>query len=281
MVKDLLIEILKAITILPRRIRIETPGMQAGIPLLRSVWGAALHDFAPQAYIEVFEGEGAPHERTPQFILRPAPADPSFAPAFEFILIGLGIEHDVALLRAWDIASGMGLGPDRRRFFIREVVPLSRKGGVARSGKPWALGAACLPTGMRPKTPCTLFSRSPLRLIRNRLLTESPTVEDLVVGMCRRLLSFLPQNLKEQLVAIRPQLQELASTLPADLWGGARLDFHRYSAAQQSAVDLRGVTGEIRLPAGLGELWPLFVAAQWIHLGKGTVFGLGQIELLR
>ena len=30
------------------------------------------------------------------------------------------------------------------------------------------------------------------------------------------------------------------------------------------------------LPDGPGPLWPLIAAATWIHLGKGTVFGMGQ-----
>ena len=30
---------------------------------------------------------------------------------------------------------------------------------------------------------------------------------------------------------------------------------------------------------GLQELWPLFVASHWLHLGKGTTQGLGRVNL--
>ena len=42
-------------------------------------------------------------------------------------------------------------------------------------------------------------------------------------------------------------------------------------------MELRRITGALALPHGPGPLWPLVVAVSWIHLGKGTVFGLGQM----
>jgi hypothetical protein len=33
-------------------------------------------------------------------------------------------------------------------------------------------------------------------------------------------------------------------------------------------------------PAAPGELWPLLAAALWLHLGKGTTLGLGQLQVL-
>ena len=46
---------------------------------------------------------------------------------------------------------------------------------------------------------------------------------------------------------------------------------------QESELDLHGVAGSLELPRGPGELWPLLAAAQWLHLGKGTIMGLGQL----
>ncbi|MEW6744994.1 MAG: CRISPR system precrRNA processing endoribonuclease RAMP protein Cas6 [Planctomycetota bacterium] len=44
-------------------------------------------------------------------------------------------------------------------------------------------------------------------------------------------------------------------------------------------MDLRGVCGMLELPDGPGELWPLLLAAQWLHVGKGTVMGLGRLDV--
>jgi hypothetical protein len=63
------------------------------------------------------------------------------------------------------------------------------------------------------------------------------------------------------------------------LWQGERLDFHRYSGRQKTEITLEGVAGSIDLPEGPGELWPLFAAGMWLHVGKGTTMGLGQVTI--
>jgi len=47
----------------------------------------------------------------------------------------------------------------------------------------------------------------------------------------------------------------------------------------QAEVEVRGVAGSISLPRGAGPLLPLLAALQWIHLGKSTVVGLGQLSI--
>ncbi|MBN2140884.1 MAG: hypothetical protein JW718_07740 [Desulfovibrionaceae bacterium] len=51
-------DILADLNILPRRLSLRTPGVQATVPMLRGVFGAALHDLEPDAYAEVFIGLG-------------------------------------------------------------------------------------------------------------------------------------------------------------------------------------------------------------------------------
>ena len=46
---------LNQIAILPRRLLLHTPDVYATVPILRGVWGAALHDLAPDVYAAVFE----------------------------------------------------------------------------------------------------------------------------------------------------------------------------------------------------------------------------------
>jgi hypothetical protein len=43
---------------------------------------------------------------------------------------------------------------------------------------------------------------------------------------------------------------------------------------------MQGVVGTLDLPDGPGPLSPLIAAAQWLHLGKGTVMGLGQLRII-
>ena len=241
--------ILSQIRILPRRLSLLTPGVRATVPMLRGVWGAALHDLAPEAYCSVFLGQGAAHERVPAFVLRPAPPSAEDNPALDWILIGDGLNYDSVLLRAWDIASGMGLGPARRRFHIRACRGLDPAGNLlsamANSGG-WRLFEAFWPLpGPPDSTPCRLRFPAPLRLLRLHRLIEQPTLADVVVAALRRLEAFL--------------------------------DVVRYSGRQKTELEMRGVSGYLDLPDGPGPLWPLLAAAQWLHLGKGAVVGMGQL----
>jgi len=273
--------ILKHVRILPRRLSLDTPGVEATVPLLRGVWGAAVHDLDFQAYRAVFSGDGPAHEQTPAYVLRPAPPDPEDAPAIEWILIAQGVEYDAKLLRAWDIASGMGLGPQRQRFHIRAIRGLGPDGVAIppkRVSKGWLLAEASWPISGDPaSTSCRLGFPAPLRLIRNGRLIPAPNLPDLTVAIIRRLLPYLPVDHREHLMKLRPKVLDMARRILSEEWKGGRLDLARYSGRQKRGLEMRGVAGHLDLPDGPGELWPLLAAAEWLHLGKGTIVGMGQL----
>jgi hypothetical protein len=273
--------ILSQVRILPRRLSLLTPGVRATVPMLRGVWGAALHDLAPEAYCSVFLGRGAAHERVPKFVLRPAPPSAEDYPALEWILIGDGLNYDAALLRAWDIASGMGLGPTRRRFHIRACGLLDPAGNLlsaTRESSGWPLHQAVWPLAGAPdSTLCRLRFPAPLRLLRVHRLIEQPTLTDIVVATLRRLDVFLASPAREAFARMKPALVEQARRRPAESWHGGRLDLLRYSGRQKTELEMRGVSGYLDLPDGPGPLWPLLAAAQWLHVGKGAVVGMGQL----
>lgn len=336
---------LREIVVLPRRMLLETPGVQATVPMLRGVWGAALHDLDSDVYAAVFSPvEDRPGGRTADegfangcvagYVLRPATPDPEFAPAIEWILIGDAVGREHLLRRAWDVASGMGLGPERRRFYLRQWIVLGPDGLAQERGSPWLLSdatwhlpeqsvssaaglwcrrPACVSATITPQTvqraelpagatetaapqlaarqaagtaapqadartdPCRLCFPAPLRLRRHGQLIEQPTLSDLIVAACRRVRAFLPGDTRAGWDSLSREALELSRTVPAGAWQGSRLDLHRYSGRQKEELDLHGVSGSLELPEGPGELWPLLAAAQWLHLGKGTVMGLGQL----
>ncbi len=88
---------------------------------------------------------------------------------------------------------------------------------------------------------------------------------------------YLPADRHTAWDDVARQALETARRTPAGAWQGERLDLRRYSARQHAELEFRGVTGCLDLPQGPGELWPLLAAATWLHLGKGTVMGLGQV----
>ncbi len=284
-----LLRAMDRILILPCRILLETPGVAATVPMLRGVWGAALRELDSAAYDRVFEGEPspsgeitgtAPHERTPLYILRPAPPDPAFAPAVEWILLASAAAEGRLLARAWELAGQAGLGPDRRPFFLRCWLCLGPTGQPAERGGPWRLGRCVWPCENPETRPCRLRFDAPLRLRRRGKLIEQPSLVDLVVAAVRRVGSVLPPAELPAWKSLEPDLLDLARRTVAEPWQGDRLDLTRYSGRQRRELDLYGICGSLALPEGPGPLWPLLSAACWLHIGKGTVMGLGQPHIV-
>lgn len=275
-----LISVLSCIRVRPKRLLLATPGVVTTVPMLRGVWGAALHDLDPLVWRMVFEGRGSGTQRTPLYVLRPAPPDPDTAPAIEWMGFGAALSHDATLWRAWDVAAKKGLGPKRRGFSIRSSHNLRPDGSATPADDEsldWTLDQAAL----RVPAPgsCNLVFDAPLRLVRDGRLCTTPTLVDLVLGGLRRLRPLLPDGVQAELREIwRPALQ-LACRIPSGPWQGARADLVRWSARQGAELELRGVSGVLELPEGAGSLWPLLTALKWLHIGKGTVFGLGQMTI--
>jgi hypothetical protein len=123
--------------------------------------------------------------------------------------------------------------------------------------------------------------RAPLRLIYGKRLVVRPTPADLVVAMLRRIQALAPEDARAtRLWESRRGWLELARSIPSLPWEGRRLDLVRFSGSQQAELELRGVSGSLTLPDGPGPLSSLLKAATWLHLGKGSVMGMGQVRIL-
>jgi hypothetical protein len=260
------------------RLHLETPGVLASVPMIRGVWGAALRAESETSYRSLFE---VSEPGVPRYVLRPAPPDAEPAPALEFLLYGHADPViDAAVWAAWDRAADQGLGPDRRPFRIVATVPLAWdetplrparvQPGFALAPLPWPIPDV--------RAGCRLEFPAPLRLIRHGQLIREPAPPDLAIAALRRICALVGPA-ADPLWLERHEWLEIARTIPSRSWQGSRLDLVRYSGSQRREIDLQGVAGTLDLPAGPGPLGPLLAASQWLHLGKGTVMGLGQLRI--
>lgn len=263
------------------RLWLSTPGVRATVPMLRGVWGRALRHLDEDAYRRVFVGEGPPNLRLPRYLLRPAPPDPVRAPAVEWIVLNVGPGLEEVLWRAWDVAAGMGLGSGRSPFRIRKKLALG-PGGTQAPGEVnrWNLSSVSWPlTGDPASTPCRLDFPAPLRLIAGGGLVHSPAMGDIAAASLRRLAELAGMARGEVYRDLTRAVRRQAVGLRSGPWRGERVDLVRWSGSQRREIDLYGVQGGLDLPFGPGCLWPLLAGAQWTHIGKGTVFGLGSMRV--
>jgi hypothetical protein len=273
--------LLGQVPVLPRRLVLDTQGVPATIPVLRGVWGRALHGLDSTVYERVFHP--TERQRLPGYVLRPASELEPERTAVEWILLGEAVEHEAILLRAWDVASGMGIGKRREPFFVRDQAGLHPDGGRAARPYRWFLDQVPWPMAESiERTGCQLCFPLPLSLLRDHRLIDSPTLTDLVVRACRRIGAFLPAASRADWDVLTGQAIGLAGEIPFRGEWREPLALQRYSAAQQRDFAVPGVSGRLHLPEGPNELWPLLAALAWTHVGKASNLGLGQtrIEIL-
>jgi len=264
------------------RMRIRGAGpLPFSISTLRGVWGRALRLIDPAAYFAVFEGGPAPH-RHPLYIVRPdlhfQPDDPAEL-AFEWITWAEAEPHYASLLRAWDVAGGMGLGEHRVPFSVIERTPLHSDDDcpVSISEVPWPLNSG---------EPCRIWFPHSLRLMRHNpqlgrsTLLRKPAFADIVEAAFYRLSSFLAEPTKSPRDTWPPFAEAvvaLSEMLDASPWQGEEIMLERYSGRQKTEVQQESVLGSLVLPQGAPSLEPLLTAVSILHLGVGTVMGLGRL----
>lgn len=304
--------ILAGVSVSARRLYIDNLPADATIAQLRGAWGAALHDLDESAYRDVFcpdEAIRMPHPEpiagcavnmaqiafpvgrisnpsyfgraagnsiqrggaVSRYILRPSPCDQ----AIDWILLGdEATVHDSVLCRAWDVALARGIGSARRPALLRRLPWLGPDGAECQKPGPWTL--ADVATAAAPRPP-VLHMPTPLRLMRQGRLITRPTLGDLVVAGRRRVAAFLPREAHDSWDATVDRLLDEARS-SRDCWRGGPLHLRRYSSSQHCELTLHGVSGHLQLGhVPSPELGKLLAALEWIHVGKATVFGLGQI----
>lgn len=244
--------------------------------MIRGVWGRALRRVDRGLYDQIFVGLHPHGHNLPRYVLRPAPPDTNTGPALDWILFDVDQRHQQILWKTWNMTCAMGLGTKRKPFRILRRAPLTPDHQLTR----WTLGDVPWPLAGNPDTtPCILKFDVPIRLIKQGRLIQSPEFGDVITASLRRIagLAGIPRSTTYgNLVRVARSIANQTMVTP---WIGETCNLVRWSAAQQRQVELFGITGSISLPQGPGPLWPLLAAAQWSHLGKGTVFGMGQFRI--
>lgn len=232
------------------------------------------------------------------FIIQPPDDRRTLIPAGDFLTFGLTlVGHSIDLLPHFVMVfhelGRIGLGNTRGQYqliavdaqlpFDNWTEPIYRAGGelirVPTSNlttETITTHAATLPTGR-----LTLNFLTPTRLKhKGRWINEGPFFQALIKVLLSRTSSLSYFHCGERLeVDFRGLIDRAAEVKITDCqthWE----DWSRFSGRQKQRVRMGGLVGQVTYEGDLQDYLPLLALGELIHVGKGTVFGNGQYEIV-
>ena len=202
-------------------------------------------------------------------------------------LLGKANDLLAVILLALSRGAAGGLGKQRGQMRLMRVERAPAP-GESRPVTVFEYGSQLAPAApWRPEVPAMpgagrviLTLESPLRLVvRKQVLTprrfESPY--PLLMNLVRRASMLCAFHGDHELRADYAALKQAAQRVRLEEASLAWRDQHRWSSRTQKKVPLGGVIGSLVLDiSDAPELWPFLWLGQWLHAGKGAVFGMGR-----
>ncbi len=132
---------------------------------------------------------------------------------------------------------------------------------------------------IKPINKIKIKSLTPFRIMYQGKLAQSLDFHILIRNLLRRigLLSYFYSDKPFEidfnaLINKAEKVRTLTSSL-------AYQDLSRYSTRQEQRIPMSGYLGEITYQGNLTEFVPYLKIGEKIHLGKGTVFGMGKYKM--
>jgi hypothetical protein len=232
----------------------------------------------------------APHP----FVLEP-PLDaitiyePGSVLTFGLVLIGKGIDYLPYFIYAFDELGRTGLGRAKGKYTL---VHVHGQDGGPHNGRPiYDSRSGILQNGFSVLNGRDLQAPVPEpRRLRIEFLTPTRFKFDsrlantlefhiLIRNLLRRLSTLCYFHCGQRLELDFRGLVERAKHVPKVESRLRWVDWKRYSARQKRTMLMGGLVGSVTFEGPLAEFLPLLQLGEWVHVGKGTVMGLGQYRI--
>lgn len=126
----------------------------------------------------------------------------------------------------------------------------------------------------------TISLLTPLRLRFDGRITDKVEFHVLIRNLLRRISSLSYFHCGEKLEIDFKGLIERAGAVKMRKSDTQWFDWERFSTRQEKWMSLGGITGTVSYEGDLAEFTPLLKLGEYVHVGKGTSFGLGKYEIL-
>lgn len=196
-------------------------------------------------------------------------------------LFGKGIEYAAYIIYAFIKLGRRGVGMGKGKFDVTDVhIINNNQKTVVYSAKSGTVNTKC-PLIDLSKIEYKHIERVTLHFITTTAIKEkgrinfNPDLPAIIKSIKRRLkaLSFFHNgNMDWQYPEFTGEIVKTASMLQKNYW-------IRYSSRQNKRIGFDGFTGKITFEGDLTPYSRFLEAGKYIHIGRGTVYGMGKYEL--
>ena len=201
---------------------------------------------------------------------------------FQLLLFGDAERFAKALLGTLHRSQGLALGAGRGAFALCKVTNASDQRVLWEKGVFHAI-AACgseLPCRSLPcVTQATVRTVTPLRIRHAgelRTKVDFPAIFRNIAGrigaLTARYGGWTDQAEISRLQLLSEKIETVEDTMSV-------IQMERYSSRLQTKTEFNGLMGAVRFEGELSPFVPWLYAAQMLHLGRNTTFGMGRIEV--
>ena len=212
--------------------------------------------------------------------------------AFTLTLIGKATEYLPYFIYTFDELGRVGIGKGRGKYQLKKVSAVSNngkckqeeiyggEGKILKSGYETTKWKDLINNeSLSNKNELTLKFHTPTRIKYREDLVLDLEFHILIRNLLRRISTLSYFHCANEinidfkgLIRDAEKIETAKNTLS---WK----DWERYSNRQETRMKMGGFVGEITFKGNLGKFLPFIMLGEYIHVGKGTSFGLGKYEI--
>jgi len=205
------------------------------------------------------------------------------------ILVGHAIDYIPHIIFAFEELGRIGIGKDKGRYIIEKVINICEDSEICTYGSSFHIKDECPmmdSTDLIKKTSqlnyqqITLNFLTPTRIKYQGKLIIDIDFEIIMKNLLRRLSWLAEIHCDEKWEmdwqGIISRAKEQVNMLDSNLhW----YDWERYSQRQVKKMKMGGFVGTATFTGEISEFLPFLKLGEYLHIGKGTVYGLGKYEI--
>jgi len=201
----------------------------------------------------------------------------------ELLLIGKAAAYLPYVIFAFDHLGEAGLGASRVHFSVDKITDESGALIYLESDhkirKDPSVTTLDINVGNEAYGSFSIHFTTPLRLKIGGSTNRIPTFFDIVSSICRRALLLSYFHCEGSGKPFHSEFLDMTQRVELIESNVMKMDYCRFSSRQRKKILMDGLMGSLKLRGDYGSFLPLLKAGEFLHIGKNTIFGYGQIKV--